>query len=117
MGRIYTMRESALGLGGNGGIRGYPANQFVDRMMTVFNTELRLTSFKVSALGGIDFVILGYYDVGRVAHSWEDWQAKDMHRAGGGGLRLVWQKNTIINISSGRSKYESNTNFSFNHMF
>jgi len=117
MGRIYTMRESALGLGGNGGIRGYPANQFVDRMMTVFNTELRLTSFRVSALGGIDFVLLGYYDFGRVAHSWAEWQARDMHRAAGGGLRLVWQKNTIINISSGKSKYESNTNFSFNHMF
>jgi hypothetical protein len=117
LGRIYTMRESALGLGGNGGIRGYPANQFVDRLMTVFNTELRLTSYRVSALGGIDFVILAYYDVGRVAHTWEEWMPKDMHRAGGGGLRLVWQKNTIINISSGRSKYESNTNFSFNHMF
>ena len=117
MGRIYTMRESALGLGGNGGIRGYPANQFVDRIMTVFNTELRLTTFKVDALGGIDFVLLGYYDVGRVAHDWSEWQMKDMHRAGGAGLRLVWQRNTIINISSGRSKYESNTNFSFNHMF
>lgn len=117
MGRIYTMRESALGLGGNGGIRGYPANQFVDRIMSVVNTELRLTTGHTAALGGIDFVLLGYYDVGRVAHTWEELQARDLHRAAGGGIRLVWQRNTIINISAGRSGYESNANFSFNHMF
>lgn len=116
-GRIYTMRESALGMGGNSGIRGYPANQFVDRVMGVFNTELRFTSFRVSALGGIDFVILAYYDVGRVAPSYKEFAFKDFHRAAGGGLRLVWQRNTIINISYGRSQYESNGNFSFNHMF
>ncbi|MCX7810754.1 MAG: outer membrane protein assembly factor [Leptospiraceae bacterium] len=116
-GRIYTMRESALGLGGNNGIRGYPANQFVDRVMGVFNTELRLTAFRVKALGGIDFVLLGYYDVGRVAPSYKEFAMKDFHRAMGGGIRFVWQRNTIINISYGRSEYESNGNFSFNHMF
>lgn len=117
MGRIYTMRESALGLGGNGGIRGYPANQFVDRIMSVANTELRFTFGHTNALGGIDFVLLGYYDVGRIAHTWDELQAKDLHRAAGGGIRLVWQRNTIINISAGRSGYESNANFSFNHLF
>ncbi|MCS7204204.1 MAG: BamA/TamA family outer membrane protein [Leptospiraceae bacterium] len=116
-GRIYTMRESALGLGGNSGIRGYPANQFVDRVMGVFNTELRWTAFRVRALGGIDFVILAYYDVGRVAPSFEEFAFKDFHRAAGGGIRIVWQMNTIINISYGRSRYEANGNFSFNHMF
>lgn len=116
-GRIYTMRESALGMGGNNGIRGYPANQFVDKVMGVFNTELRLTTFRVQALGGIDFVLLAYYDVGRVAPSYSEFAMKDFHRAMGGGLRLVWQRNTIINISYGRSQYEANGNFSFNHMF
>lgn len=116
-GRIYTMRESALGMGGNNGIRGYPANQFVDRVMGVFNTELRFTTFRVSALGGIDFVLLAYYDVGRVAPSYKEFAMKDFHRAFGGGIRLVWQRNTIINISYGRSQYEANGNFSFNHMF
>ncbi len=116
-GRIYTMRESALGLGGNSGIRGYPANQFVDKVMGVFNTELRLTTFRVSALGGIDFVFLAYYDIGRVAPSYKEFVFKDFHRAAGGGIRLVWQRNTIINISYGRSQYEANGNFSFNHMF
>lgn len=116
-GRIYTMRESALGLGGNNGIRGYPANQFVDRVMGVWNNELRWTAFRVKALGGIDFVLLGYYDVGRVSPSFQKFVFKDFHRAMGGGIRFVWQRNTIVNISYGRSEFEANGNFSFNHMF
>lgn len=116
-GRIYTMDESNEGIGGNRGVRGYNANQFVDKVFAIFNTELRLTTFKISALGGIDFVALGYYDVGRVAETVDELDGKGLHSAVGVGLRLVWQKNTIINISTGKSKYGSNTNFSFNHMF
>ncbi len=116
-GRIYTMDESNEGIGGNRGVRGYNANQFVDKVYAIFNTELRLTTFKVSAIGGIDFVFLGYYDVGRVAERVDELDGTGLHSAVGLGLRLVWKRNTIINISSGKSKYGSNTNFSFNHMF
>ncbi|MBI3396433.1 MAG: BamA/TamA family outer membrane protein [Spirochaetia bacterium] len=116
-GRIYTMNEENEGIGGNRGVRGYNANQFVDNVYAIANTELRLTTFKISALGGMDFVILGYYDAGRVAPTIQELDGKGIHRAVGAGLRIVWQKNTIINISSGRSEYGSNTNFSFDHMF
>lgn len=116
-GRIYTMRENAEGLGGNDGVRGYSANQFVDKVMTIANAELRLTTFRIGALGGMDFVLLGYHDEGRVAPSRKEIDGKNWHRANGGGVRIVWQRNTIINISYGRSQYGSNGNFSFNHMF
>ncbi|MBL8021293.1 MAG: hypothetical protein JNM27_16605 [Leptospirales bacterium] len=116
-GRIYTMRENAEGLGGNGGVRGYSANQFVDRVMTIANAEVRLTTFKIGALGGMDFVILGYHDEGRVAPTVKEIDGKGWHKANGGGIRIVWQRNTVINISYGRSQYGSNGNFSFNHLF
>lgn len=116
-GRIYTMRESAEGLGGNGGVRGYSANQFVDKDMVIGNLEMRLTTFKISALGGMDFVLLGYHDEGRVGASRREIDMDNWHKANGGGVRIVWQKNTIINISYGRSKYGANGNFSFNHLF
>ena len=117
LGRIYTSRESAEGLGGNGGLRGYPANQFVYRVMGMANFEMRLTTFSVDALGGIDFIFLGYYDVGRVAPTNREMTLKGLHRAYGGGVRLLWQENVVINISYGRSQFESNFNFGFNHMF
>ncbi|MCB1137441.1 MAG: hypothetical protein KDK23_01750 [Leptospiraceae bacterium] len=117
MGRIYTSRESAEGLGGNGGLRGYPANQFVDRVMGMANFEMRLTTFHWNVLGGIDFIFLGYYDLGRVAPTNREMTLKGLHRAYGGGVRLLWQENVVINISYGRSQFESNFNFGFNHMF
>lgn len=117
MGRIYTMDESNEGVGTNRGVRGYAANQFVDRVMGMVNTELRWTFAKTGFLGGMNFVLLGYYDTGRVADKWENMTSDGMHNAVGGGIRMVWQKNTIVNISYGRSKYGVNGNFSFNHMF
>ena len=116
-GRIYTMDEANEGIGTNRGVRGYAANQFVDTVMGMVNTELRWTFAKTGFLGGMDFVMLAYYDTGRVADKWENMTSDGMHNAVGGGIRMVWQKNTIVNISYGRSKYGVNGNFSFNHMF
>ena len=116
-GRIYTFIEDSEGLGGTYGIRGYPSNQFVDRVMALANTELRYTFSHKNWLGGMDWILLGFYDTGRVAPEIRDMTAKGMHMAWGGGIRVVWQENTVINISTGVSKYESFTAFSFSHMF
>lgn len=48
------MRESADGLGGAYGIRGYNANQFVDRVMGVANGEIRAKVASKPWLGGMD---------------------------------------------------------------
>lgn len=116
-GRIYTINESAEGLGGSGGLRGYPSNQFVDTVMTMANLEGRYTFAKIGALGGIDFQALYFYDIGRVAPGWQEWQPKDMHKAWGPGVSLVWQRNTIVTIFLGRSEFESFTAFRLSHMF
>ena len=115
--KITTMRESADGLGGEYGIRGYNANQFVDRVMGVANGEIRAKVASEPWLGGMDFVLLGYYDVGRVAPTTQEMTLKGLHQAVGGGLRLVWQTNTIVNISYGKSQYSSYLTLSFGHMF
>ncbi len=120
MGYITNISNSEFneGLGSNRGLRGYPANQFIDKVMVMGNTELRITLAKTSALGGIDFLLIGYYDIGRVAPSREEITTKGMHKAYGGGLRMVWQTNTIVNISYGRSETGGvNANFSFDHPF
>jgi hypothetical protein len=117
LGVITTMNESSDGLGGKRGLRGYPANQFVDNVMAQLNTEVRWTFAKLSALGGLDFILLGYYDVGRVGKTWKEIENRGLHAAAGGGIRLVQQGSIVVNISGGRSKYESHVNFDFNHMF
>ena len=116
-GRVYSSFEESEGLGGTYGLRGYPSNQFVDSVMAMANTELRYTFAHKNWLGGMDWILLGYYDTGRVAPTIREMNSKGMHIAWGGGIRIVWVKNTIISISSGVSKYESFTAFSFNHMF
>lgn len=116
-GRIYTINESAEGLGGAGGLRGYPSNQFVDTVMTMANVEGRYTFSKVGWLGGIDWQLLYFYDVGRVAPGWQEWQPKALHKAWGPGVSLVWQRNTIVTVFFGRSEFQSFTAFKLSHMF
>ncbi len=119
LGRIYTKNEESEGLGGTYGLRGYASNQFVDNVMAMANLEVRWTfSKKPKWLGGMNWVLLGYYDAGRVAPTRGEMNfSEGIHKAAGAGLRLVWQTNTVVNVSSGRSKYESFTAFSFGHMF
>ncbi|MBE7440099.1 MAG: hypothetical protein HS115_16730 [Spirochaetales bacterium] len=117
LGTITTMNESSDGLGGKRGLRGYAANQFVDNVMAQLNTEVRWTFGRAKALGGLDFILLGYYDVGRVGETWKEIENRGLHYAAGGGIRLVQQGSIVVNISAGRSKYDSHVNFDFNHMF
>lgn len=119
LGRIYNMapNEGAEGLGGSGGLRGYPSNTFVDNFMAMANTELRYKFGSVSALGGIDFQAFYFYDVGRVAPRMRDFELKGLHRAWGPGLGFVWQKTTVVTVFAGRSEFESFTAFRLSHMF
>jgi Omp85 superfamily domain len=119
LGRIYNMNpnEGAEGLGGSGGIRGYPSNQFIDRFMAMSNMEMRYTFGRVEALGGIDFQGFYFYDVGRVAPRMAEFDLHGLHRAWGPGIGLIWQKTTIVTIFLGKSQYESFTAFKLSHMF
>ncbi len=119
LGTITTITpdEWNEGLDANKGIRGYNAGQFVDKNMAMLNGELRYTLLKSDVLGGIDVMLVGYGDTGTVAPAASEMKIKGFHSAFGGGVRLIWERNTVINISYGKSKYASNMNFSFNHPF
>lgn len=116
-GRIYNLNEDAEGLGGSGGIRGFPSNQFVDNVMTLANLEMRYTFSKKDWLGGIDWQLMAFYDIGRVAEDWKEWQPKGMHKAWGPGISMVWKKTTIVTILLGKSEFESFTAFKLSHLF
>ena len=105
---------SSEALGGSKTIRGYSSNQFSDRAGAMVNTELRYTFAKTA---GMDFILMGYFDAGRVAPSFREIDSRGWHKAGGGGIRFVVQKNTVINISTGRSKHGSNLSIALGHMF
>lgn len=117
--RIYTkeIQEQSEGLGGTSGLRGYLSNQFVDRVMVMANTELRYTFSKKPWLGGMNWILITYFDGGRVGAERKEIDSDGWHKAWGGGIRLVWQANTIISITTGVSKFSKYTAFSFGHMF
>ena len=98
-GKVRNMRETAEGLGGTGGVRGFPSNQFIDKFITIGNFELRHTFLKSEVWGGMDFQLLYFYDIGRVAPSSKEWQTKDFHKAYGFGAAAVWQKNLVASFS------------------
>ncbi len=116
-GKVRNIRETADGLGGVGGVRGFPSNQFIDKIITIANFELQHTVYKSEILGSIDFQIFGFYDMGRVAASKQEWQTKDFHKAYGPGVRAVWQTNTVVTLFFGHSEFHSFTAFSLQRTF
>ncbi len=116
-GKVRNVREIANGLGGTGGLRGFPSNQFIDKFITIGNFELRHTFLSVEALGGMDFQTFFFYDIGRVAPSSKQWQTKDFHKAYGPGLSAIWQKNTVALLFFGFSEFHRFTAFTLNHSF
>ena len=116
--KVYSAEETARGLGGGYGLRGYPSGQFVDKVMAMANGEMRYTFAKTGFLGGMNFVALAYYDIGQVAPTRAELSMdRGFHKAWGGGIRMIWKKNTVVNISHGFSAYEAYTAFDFGHMF
>ena len=114
-GKIRTTWETIDGLGGVNGIRGYPANQFVDKLITFANFELRHTFLKTNFLGGFDLQLAFFYDVGRVASSSGDWEFKDFHQAYGPSLTAIWQQSSVFALSFGFSQYQRFFSFQLNH--
>lgn len=116
-GKLRNIREEVNGLGGQNGLRGYPSNQFIDKFITLANFELRHTFLRTALLGGMDFQLFSFYDIGRVAPSSSQWQPKEFHKAGGGGFSTIWQDNTIVLFFLGYSKEHSFTAFKLSHTF
>jgi hemolysin activation/secretion protein len=91
------------GLGGERTLRGYRQDRFVGLVAAGANAEVRWTFAKVPLLEQhFSLQIAPFLDVGRVfdrvALALDDWKS-----AGGAGLRIGWNRSTIIMFDFGKS--------------
>ncbi len=116
-GKIRSINETTEGVGGVHGVRGYPSNQFVDKFITIANFELRHSFLQSEIFGYSEFQALIFYDIGRVAPSRGEWEAKDFHAAYGLGGSMFWHKKSIIQVFFGFSEFHSYTSLNLSHSF
>ena len=116
-GKIRNVRETIEGLGGKDGLRAFPSNQFIDRFISLANFEIRHTYLKTQALGGLDFHLLYFYDIGRVAPSSSEWEIRDFHKAYGFGLGATLEQSLTAQALFGYSKFHSYTSLNLRYTF
>ncbi|TAL32982.1 MAG: hypothetical protein EPN93_15055 [Spirochaetes bacterium] len=109
------------GLGGNWTLRGYKADRFVGRTMTLANVEARWRFAGVSGAGQkFDFKLVGFADTGCVYDEAADPVTKprfaDYHHSFGGGLVIAWNQATIIHFYAGFSKEDMGIFINFEHV-
>lgn len=111
------------GWGGVGGVftsRGILKHRLQGEVKALVNGELRWQFLSAMPLNQrLDFTLVAFLDAGK---AWTDLSFQDsgMGRyAGGGGLRVAWEKNFIVRMDYGVSPQDGTTGFylDFNHMF
>lgn len=93
------------GLGGSL-LRGYPANQFIDRVVVGGSLELRYTLLPAAKPGGTSLGLVVFADSGRVAARPEEIDSYGWHRAAGAGLNIIFGDKFVIELLGGRSQYQ-----------
>ncbi len=96
-------------LGDSWTARGYKADRFLDRAMTLTTLEYRFPLYK--ALGGVLFV-----DAGRVMPRLTEFSFKNWHYNWGWGLRY-YLTNFVVRFDMGISEEGSRIFFNFGHVF
>lgn len=104
------------GLGGKL-LRGYPANQFVDRVAVLGGAELRYNFIRSSVFGGTDYMMLLFLDQGRVAPERRQLTLREWHRSAGLGFDMLVKKNTMLEFVIGFSRYEKYFELTTEHTF
>lgn len=96
-------------IGGGWTARGFKADRFIDRILTISSAEYRFPIYK--KLGGILFVDAGrvYSDIKKI--DWHDWKAD-----GGGGLRY-YLTNFVVRLDVGVSGEGSRIFLNFGQVF
>lgn len=104
------------GLGGSA-LRGYPGNQFVDRVQMAGSIELRFTAFPSERPDGISIGFLVFVDSGRVAPTWRQIDHDGWHNAAGGGVNVIIGNRFVVELAGGASRYERFITLSVGHTF
>lgn len=95
------------GLGGERTIRGYRQDRFIGRVATAANLEVRWTFVHFALLKQhFSLQIAPFVDTGRVFDR-VDWSFADWKTAGGAGLRVGWNRSTIIMFDFGASREDT----------
>ena len=105
------------GLGGVR-LRGYPTNQFVDRVQVAGSLELRWTFWPAAdptGPGGLSFGMLAFVDSGRVGPDWRSIDRNDWHHAAGLGFNVIVGNRVAIELVGGRSRFEQFISLSVGH--
>jgi len=96
-------------IGDSWSARGFKADRFLDRDMTLGSVEYRFPLYR--KLGGVAFV-----DVGRVWHTLQAISLRDWHTDGGGGLRY-YLANFVTRLDVGSSTEGTRIFLQFGHVF
>lgn len=93
------------GLGGAWSLRGLAQHRYIGRIKIALNPEVRHHVLTWHWLGArFDLGAVAFFDVGRVWAAYEaDGPTWNLHWAGGGGLRLVWNENFLARFEAGFS--------------
>lgn len=102
-------QQILLSLGGNRTLRGFSQDRFIDRVSTLFNSELRFPIYW--RFGGI----LGL-DCGKVSSSVKSFSLKDWAFSPAAGLRFYFDT-FIVRLDMGFSRETTALYFNFNHIF
>ena len=96
------------GLGGERTLRGYRQDRFIGPIMAVGNAELRWTFVHFKLLKQrFSVQIAPLLDVGRVFDGWGRLQLNDWKISGGAGLRVAWNRSTVIMLDFGASSEDT----------
>jgi outer membrane protein assembly factor BamA len=122
---VFSMNELSFtdvnreGLGGLRTMRGYKLNRFVGRALALANIEVRWTFAEIHPLRRqrFAFMIVPFFDVGRVFDSIYDFELARFRHAQGAGFRIAWNQATIINFDYGISREGQALYINFNHPF
>jgi len=106
------------GLGGLWTMRGYKQDRFVGAVAALTNVELRWSFVNFDVLGqNFGLSVAPFLDMGRVFDRVGDFTFSGWRRGEGAGLRVAWNKATIIVFDYGVSSEDSGLYMDFGHQF
>lgn len=117
-GTLSLLEGRTESLGGGWTLRGYRENRFSGKVVSLANLELRWNATElVAGTQRFLFTPIAFADGGRVYDAPTHFALTRWKGAAGGGIRVAWNRATILNATYGRSGEDSNVFVDFGHQF
>lgn len=113
----WSAEGSIRALGGNQTLRGYKANRFLGRTVAFFNIEVRLRMVDFDVLRqNVTLTLAPFLDLGSVGD--QEFLIKPTARiSGGSGLRIGWNRSTLIVLDAAFSREDRQFFLTFNNSY